>query len=195
MTAPHLRVVSAPPSTQLQACSDDELMCLAQAGRRDAFATLVERHAPRLANLCVRFVQDAALGVELAQDTWLKVWAERARYRHEGRFEVWLVTLARNACRNQLRAQRARRRREQQVEPTPLSPGGVEPLLARERELRVHGALDSLPVALREVLLLRFADELRYEQMQQILGVSESTLRSRVYHGLKRLRRYLEQTS
>jgi RNA polymerase sigma-70 factor (ECF subfamily) len=193
MTAPRLRLVSTPPPASLQACSDDALMGLAQAGRREAFAVLVERHAARLANLCARLLQDGALGVELAQDTWLKVWSERAQYRPQGRFEVWLATLARNGCRNQLRSHGARRRREQQVEPELAAPGEVEQLLAHERDRRVQRALARLPEPMREALLLRFAHELRYEQMEQALGVSESTLRSRVFHGLKRLRHLLEQ--
>jgi RNA polymerase sigma-70 factor (ECF subfamily) len=196
MTAPpHLRLVSTPPTASLQACSDDDLMRLVQAGQRDAFATLVERHAARIAHLCTRFVNSATLGVELAQDTWLKVWTDSSRYRPEGRFEVWLATLARNTCRNQLRAQAARRRREQQLESQPMAASEVDELLARERERRVHEALARLPPPLREALALRFADDLRYEQMEQVLGVSESTLRSRVHHGLKRLRRYLERDS
>lgn len=195
MPAPPLRLVSTPPPASLQACTDDALMRLAQAGQREAFAALVERHAARLANLCARIVQDGALGAELAQDTWLKVWSERAQYRPQGRFEVWLITLARNTCKNQLRSQSARRRREQQVEPRLSAASDVERLLSHEREQRVQGALARLPEPMREALLLRFAHELRYEQMEQALGVAESTLRSRVFQGLKRLRRYLEQES
>jgi RNA polymerase sigma-70 factor (ECF subfamily) len=195
MTAPRLRLVSTPPTSSLQARSDDELMRLVQAGQHDAFAALVERHAARIANLCARFVHSPTLGVELAQDTWLKVWTDSSHYRPEGRFEVWLATLARNSCRNQLRAQAARRRREQQVEQPPLAASEVDQLLAREREGRVREALVRLPQPLREALALRFAGDLRYEQMEQVLGVSESTLRSRVHHGLKRLRRYLERDS
>ncbi|HET8934170.1 MAG TPA: sigma-70 family RNA polymerase sigma factor [Polyangiales bacterium] len=172
MTAPRLRLVGSPRPAGplglagLLACSDDELMSLVVAGRRDAFAALVERHGARIANLCTRFVQDPTWGVELAQDTWLEVWAESSRYRADGRFAAWLVTLARNICRNQLRMQHARRRREQQAAPPPSAADNVDQLLARERERQVHGALDRLPESQRAALVLRFADDLRYEQVE-----------------------------
>jgi RNA polymerase sigma-70 factor (ECF subfamily) len=188
-------MVSSAPRVRLTSCDDDALMALARAGHRDAFAVLVERHAARVASTCVRLVQDQAMGLELAQETWLAVWSERARYRAEGQFRGWLTTLARNACRNQLRSQQARRRHEQQVEPLLPPHDDVERLLAGERERRLQRALGRLPEDMREVLVLRFTDELRYEQIERMLGVSESTLRSRVHHALKRLRRYLEADS
>src|ERR1019366_1054185 len=76
MTSP--RLVRAAPEP-LPARSDDELMTLAQAGLREAFAVLVERHAERLVQVCARFVNDGELGAELAQETWVALWTERAK--------------------------------------------------------------------------------------------------------------------
>jgi DNA-directed RNA polymerase specialized sigma24 family protein len=99
---PRLQLVPAPDGA-LASRSDDELMVLVQAGMRDAFAVLVERHARRLAAACSRLVGDSQVGLELAQETWLTAWDRRASYRGEGRFVVWMYALARNRCRNHLR--------------------------------------------------------------------------------------------
>jgi RNA polymerase sigma-70 factor (ECF subfamily) len=72
--------------------SDDELMTLAQAGMREAFTVLIERHADRLVQACSRLLNDADAGAELAQETWVTVWTQRSRYRAEGKFIVWLIT-------------------------------------------------------------------------------------------------------
>ena len=98
MAFPRLVRAKPPAEDALSERSDDELVQLAQAGVKDAFAVLVERHAQRVVNLCSRFAGDAQLGRELAQDTWVMVWRGRDKYRTEGGFVSWLVTVARNHC-------------------------------------------------------------------------------------------------
>ena len=192
MTFP--RLVRAAPEP-LPARSDDELMTLAQAGLRDAFAVLVERHAERLVHVCARFVDDGELGAELAQETWVALWSERARYRGDGRFVVWLITAARNRCRNHVRRHGVVRRHAETVTQAaaPASPDQIDRLLLEERRRRVREALGRLPERMREAVLLRFAEELGYDEMAAVLSVGESTLRSRVHHGLRLLRGLLEK--
>jgi RNA polymerase sigma factor (sigma-70 family) len=191
---PRLLRLEPPSSAAPGERSDDELMTLAQAGMRDAFAVLVKRHATRVIRVCSKLVNDAALGEELAQETWLAVYAARAKYHAEGRFVVWLLTAARNRCRNHLRHHRVTRlhREVLQSEPAVLSDDQVERLLREERGRRVHDALAHLPERLREALILRYAEDLRYDEMAEVLAVGESTLRSRVHHGLRQLRAWLE---
>jgi RNA polymerase sigma factor (sigma-70 family) len=177
--------------------SDDELMTLAQAGVRDAFAVLVERHAARLVRACSGFVDDSEAGAELAQETWVTIWTQRSQYRAEGRFVLWLITAARNRCRNHLRRNGLVRRHAQQIATGAvevLSPDQIDRLLLEERRSRVRCALDRLPERMREALLLRYAEELRYEEMASVLRVRESTLRSRVHHGLQLLRSLLDKS-
>ena len=193
------RLVRAPSSSDdaLTERSDDELMRLSRAGLKPAFAVLVERHALRVVACCSRLVNDAELGRELAQDTWVLVWQAREKYRADGGFLPWLVTVARNHCRNELR-RRARAPRDDASEaPADLSPGTgpLDALLVEERRKEVRNALFELAVPLREALLLRFGDGLRYDEMSSVAGTGESTLRSRVHHGLKALRLKMEEGS
>ncbi len=173
---------------------DDELMALAQAGVREAFAVLVERHAARLVRACSAFVHDPAAGAELAQETWVTIWAQRSQYRPEGKFIVWLITAARNRCRNHVRRHGiARRHAEREATGEPPSADQIDRLLLEERRHRVRDALARLPDTMREALVLRYAEELRYDEMAEVLRVGESTIRSRVHHGLRRLRALLEK--
>jgi RNA polymerase sigma-70 factor (ECF subfamily) len=192
MAFPRLVRAEAPPQGSLSERSDDELMTLAQAGLQSAFATLVERHAERIVNLCTRFVGDVQLGRELAQDTWVLVWQGREKYRADGGFVPWLVTVARNRCRNELR-----RRKVTAHEREPLADdlghvaGQLDDLLTEERRRRVRAALSELSPQLREALLLRYGEDLRYDEINTVVGAGESTLRSRVHHGLKALKQKL----
>jgi RNA polymerase sigma-70 factor (ECF subfamily) len=191
--SPNLRLVPA-PSRELPERSDDELMQLAQGGTREAFAVLVERYAQRLVQVCARFVNDAELGLELAQETWVSVWLQRARYRAEGRFVLWLISVARNRCRNRLRQQGVVQRHAQRERALASDAvDEIDRLLVDERQRQVRDALAHVPERMREALLLRYAEELRYDEMAELLRVGESTLRSRVHHGLRLLRELLEK--
>jgi RNA polymerase sigma-70 factor, ECF subfamily len=194
MAFPRLVRAEDPPRAALLARSDDELMALAGAGLRSAFEVLVERHAERVVSLCSRFVNDAQRGRELAQDAWVLVWQGRERYRAEGGFLPWLITIARNHCRNELRRRKLISAHEREPLPEALgqSTGQLDTLLAEERRRRVRAALEQLSSPLREALLLRYAEDLRYDEMTGVVGSGESTLRSRVHHGLKALKQKLE---
>jgi RNA polymerase sigma-70 factor (ECF subfamily) len=195
MAFPRLVRVPEAPQNALAERTDDELMQLAQAGLKSAFEVLVERHARRVVALCSRFVNDAQLGRELAQDTWVMVWQRRESYRAEGGFSSWLVTVARNHCRNQLRRRKLAAAHEHLA---PADAGSssaqLDELLVEERRRRVRAALAELSVPLREAVLLRYAEELRYDQMTVVVGTGESTLRSRVHHALKALKQKLEES-
>ena len=122
-------------------------------------------------------------------------------YQPAGKFVVWLFTLARNRLRN---AQRdlARRPSVAVDDPEPvlarspdLAPSELDRLVVEERRARVDRALASVPANLREAIVLRFAEEMPYEDVARILDTNESTARSRVFHGIRDLRRRLRGES
>jgi RNA polymerase sigma factor (sigma-70 family) len=178
--------------------SADDLMTLARGGHRDAFAALVGRHAQRLTEFCVKMTGDRRGGEDLAQETWLAVWAARERYQPANQFEAFLFTIARNRCRNALRS-RGRSRRVVSDEPASdvadTSTAAVDAMLEREQQRRVHDAALALPEKLREAVLLRFVAGLDYPGISAAIGRNESTVRSRVFHGLRQLRTLLEEKS
>jgi RNA polymerase sigma-70 factor (ECF subfamily) len=191
------RLVQPTPAQALPLSGRDDgtLMALAQAGSREAFAALVERHALRVVQSCLRFTGDREQARELAQEVWVTVWRSRARFQSGSDFSIWLLTIARNGCRNELRRRRVVARHASAVSPLGLEPsaGQIDSVLLEERRRRVREALSQLPVAMREALLMRYAEELHYDEMSKVLGAQESTLRSRVHHGLKLLKRQLEK--
>lgn len=191
---PSLKLVRAQPEEGLEARSDDDLMRLTQAGSKHAFAALIKRHAPRVVQLCSRFVGCSSLGQELAQDTWVAVWQRRDSYATPGGFMPWVISIARNRCRNELRRRKIRQDRAPWVEAdAEPSPEQITAMLLEERRRHVRDAVAELPEAMREALLLRYGEQLRYDEIESVVGASESTLRSRVHHGLSLLRKKLEK--
>ncbi|MCY1020833.1 RNA polymerase sigma factor [Pyxidicoccus sp. MSG2] len=191
------KVVPFPGDTRrrLESRTDEELMLLSAAGSEEAFEQLVRRHHPRLARYCGKSVGSAAEGDELAQETLVRVWEARHDYQPRAPFVVFMLTLARNLCRNRARDSGRRERwlteapeARLEAESSSAAPDVMDRLLEREQQRRVREAMLELPEKFREVLLLRFDQELDYAEISRIVGRNEATVRSRVFHGLKKLR-------
>jgi RNA polymerase sigma-70 factor (ECF subfamily) len=174
---------------------DEALMFLVAGEHRLAFEVLVGRYLARLTNYCVKFVGNCRTGEELAQEILFEVWVQRRRYHSKSGFPVFLFSMARNRCLNLARDER--RRRRWNVGPTvpersdgapAEAPDQLDALLERERLRQVRAALIELPPKLREAVLLRFDQGLEYAEIACIVGRPESTVRSRVFLAMKRLR-------
>lgn len=178
--------IACPPR---QEPSDDELMRLAAAGERAAYEALVRRHQRSLRAYCGRWCNSAVIGDELAQECFVEVWQRRSSYVGQGKFKSYLFQIAANRCKNQRRSeQRARAVADAaRCEPPPSS----DRFARAERHERLQAGLSKLPELQREALLLRYGAELDYAEIASLLEVPEPTLRSRVFLGLMKLRRWL----
>jgi RNA polymerase sigma-70 factor (ECF subfamily) len=174
---------------------DDALMLLAAGGERIAFEVLAGRYLPRLSSYCAKFLGDPRGGDEVSQEVLLEVWSRRLQYRSHGRFETYLFTIARTRCLNWARA--AGRSRLVTGRPPenraaddngPPSPNQLDDLIEQERRRQVRAALLALPAKLREAVLLRYDQGLEYAEIARIVGRRETTVRSRVFHALRRIR-------
>ncbi|MDB4956538.1 MAG: polymerase sigma-54 factor RpoN [Myxococcales bacterium] len=194
-----LKLVPLVQARALAERSDEELMVAAAADARAAFAILVERHLPKVINYCAKATGDRRAAEDLAQDVFLGVWARREQFRPERAFRVFLFTVACNRCRNHARSWRRRFRwlgvdaSEDLPKAASADPSHIDELIVHERQRRVRGAVTELPVKLREAVLLRFEQDLSYAEIATIVRSNEATVRSRVFHGLRRLEMLLEQ--
>lgn len=172
---------------------DDALMLLSAAGQRDAFRVLVERHAQGVFRFCVRLTNDRRIAEELAQETWCSVWNSRNAYVPGGQFTIWLLVAARNRCLNSKRGDKRRERvlTTDNDADAAESAKQLDRLIKEEERRRVNEALAELPAPMREAVTLRYAESLAYEQIAEVVGANESTVRSRVFHGVKKLHQRL----
>jgi RNA polymerase sigma-70 factor, ECF subfamily len=149
----------------------------------------------------LRLVREPAEAEDLFQQTWVRVAEKIRQYDSKRNFEAWLFTVARNIAIDHLR----RIRPESLDEPIPGMPGespatrlpsGERPVLDgimdRERSGRLAQALELLPVSQREVLTLRFEEEMKLEEIADVIDAPLSTVKTRLRRGLDRLRNTLE---
>ncbi len=187
-TIPLLRVWSAQPIGEVD---DDALMADAAVGKTEAYAALVRRHHATVRAYCVRASGSQSVGDDLAQDVFLTLWQTRVQYESRGRFRSYLFTLARNACRNQIRGRARGPALLAELPDVPTDTDPLDEMVRSERRRRVHDVVARLPWAQRDALLLRYTADLEYAEIARIVGKPEATIRSRVFLGLSRLRRQL----
>src|SRR2546426_8776186 len=172
-------------------------------GDPQALEALLSRYQHRLYRYLLRIVREPALAEDLFQQTWLRV-IEKARQFDERRsFEGWLFTIGRNLALDHLR----RYQPESLDEPLPGEPAGeprearlaadgpsaLDRVLQRERWERLAAAMDLLPWIYREILTLRFEEEMKVEEMADVLDVPLSTAEKRLRRGLEMMRETLKK--
>jgi RNA polymerase sigma-70 factor (ECF subfamily) len=171
-----------------------------RGGDVDAVAALMERYQHRLYRYLLRVVREPATAEDLFQQTWLRVMERIRSYDPQRNFESWLFALARNLAIDHLR----RYRPESLDEPLPsgdsrveliagASPRALDQLLACERAGWLTEAVVELPLVFREVLTLRFEEEMKLEEIAAVLGLPLGTVKTRLHRALKRLRGALEE--
>jgi RNA polymerase sigma-70 factor (ECF subfamily) len=182
-------------SARVKQTSDQELMLAVKAGDRTAFEQLYLRYRDRLYAFLVRYTGDPASAQDLFQETFLRVFRDRARYEPRAAFPTWLFTIARNLFLDSVKRTRTpqtflERKSASRAAPDP-SPGPLETLEQREADAVLWSAVASLAEEDRVILLLSRFEGLRYREIAKILGISEGAVKIRAHRALQALRRAL----
>ena len=173
-------------SDSVQPETDDfALMAQVRAGREDAFRVLVERHRRPVLNFFAR-MGASHHGEDLAQETFVRLWNYRKKYKPSAKFTTFLYVLARHAWLDFVRRQiRFKLFTDRYREEIPVSTdGGIGRL---RRNLDVQAALEKLSPKLREVLVLAVHQGLAYDEIAEILRIPVGTVKSRVFNALATL--------
>ena len=169
--------------------TDGECMRRWAAGDRAAFEEIVRAWEHPIGRFLVRLTGDADGANDLTQEVFLRVYLKGAHYRESGTFRTWLFQIALNLARDA-----ARRRVRRPVVPLSNSHDAARCELdtdAGERVAIVAAALAELPMAQREVVVLRHYEDLSFEAMARLLGAPATTLKSRFAAAMAKLERTL----
>ena len=173
--------------------TERELIESCQRGERDSFRALFEAHKDKVYSVALRFSGDESAAMDIAQETFLKLFSCIRDFRGEASFATWLYRLVVNACLDQKR--RSRRL-------VPLGDGLTDGLRAAgdsilhrlvraEVSERVSSAIGNLPPDQRMVVVLRYTQGLSYDEIADVLGCSSGTVASRLNRAHKTLERRL----
>ncbi len=159
-------------------------------GDARAFDTLFTRHAPAIRGFLHRMTGQRAAADDLTQATFLSLLRARGRYVTGAKFKPWLYAIATNAARDW----RRRGSHESVTEDGATPDGAAEPTLLADPGLEkvVRAALDQLPDAQREAIVLHRFEGLSYAEIAETAGVTESAVKVRAHRGAEVLRQLLK---
>jgi RNA polymerase sigma factor (sigma-70 family) len=171
----------------------------ARRGDLDAFNELVLEHQGIVFNVCLRMLGDRALAEDATQDAFVSAWRHLTSLRGD-QFRSWLLHIAANACRDELR-RRIRRPaaslenslEDGMPDPPARDPSPESAVLSGELRGAIEGALLLLPEDQRLAVVLSDMQGLDYEEIAAAMGTTLGTVKSRLSRGRARLRQLLLQ--
>lgn len=181
--------------------SDEALLRKLADGDSAAFDELFSRHSGPIYSFLSRMISARSDPEDLLQETFLRVITHAKDFKAGMAIRPWLFTIARNVALNWMKKSRLRSDLEVQTDLSDWQPRttGAQPVdpsrLAEveEDKARVLAAMEDLPPLHREILILIIFNSFSYEEAAAITGDPESTLRSRVFHALRKLRERLKE--
>jgi RNA polymerase sigma-70 factor (ECF subfamily) len=170
--------------------TDEELMERFVGGDARAFDLLFSRHAGNLRRYLQRMSGSASVADDLTQITFVSMVKGRGRFQKGAKVKPWLYAIATNAARDW----RRRTKFESVSSDGKLPEGEAEPGVQRDPGLEkaVKNALQQLPEAQREAIVLNRYEGLSFAEIAEIAGVTESAVKVRAFRGYERLRELLK---
>lgn len=175
---------------------DVALMLRVRSGEMVAFEALVERHQGRVVATVAKMLGHAADAEDVAQEVFVRVWRSAGRYEPTAKFTTWLFTIARNLVFNELRRRKRHpsvgleaeeeARHYQTPDPAGVSPDGA--MLDEEMARAVQAAIDTLPETQRMAVVLRRYEEMPYEEIGEVLGLTVPAVKSVLFRARTALR-------
>ena len=170
--------------------NDRALLDAALGGDERAARELVHRHAGRVHAFALRVLRDAGTAEETVQDVFEQLFRSGSGLRHDSSLSTWLHSVALNRCRDTLRRKSFRVAMDVQPLTDDMRDHRSDPhleLVRRDREAGLQCALETLPADMREVIALRFASGLSYDEIATVLGCATGTVASKLHRALARL--------
>jgi RNA polymerase sigma-70 factor, ECF subfamily len=160
------------------------LVLRAQLEDAAAFAELVERYHARLLFYLARLLGETHRAEDVLQEVWLDAWRALPRLADAGAWRAWLYRIARDRASRELRK---RRLSLEPIEELLIAAPAAEELSAEELAL-VRAAIDKLPAEQREAVLLKYVEEMTYEEIAAVAGCQLGTVRSRLFYAKQTLK-------
>jgi RNA polymerase sigma-70 factor (ECF subfamily) len=183
--------------------SDEELMMKCRNGDMSAFELLVMRYKDLIINFIYRSIGDYHRAEELSQETFLRVFKSASRYEPKCQFKNWIYLIATNLCRNEIR----NRQRRNTVFFDDLVPEDEDVNYSslmmdvrnlpdelyekKEQHLMIQQAINRLPENQRTALLLVTYQNMRYEEIAEVLDCSVSAVKSLIHRARQTMKKLL----
>lgn len=183
---------------------DIQLVARARTGDERAFKALLEKYQRPVFTICLRMVRNRDEATDLAQESFIKVFASLDRYNPAFAFSSWLFKITSNLCIDHLRKRRIHTlamdepvesekgeftRQYESPDPTP-----DETFSRNEKMQKLDAGIAALPEHYRIMLVLRHQEDMSYEEIAESLSIPLGTVKARIHRAREMLRAILEES-
>jgi RNA polymerase sigma-70 factor (ECF subfamily) len=158
-------------------------------GDREAFRALFETYKDKVYSIAYHYSGEEAMARDVTQQVFLKLFTSMSKFRQDSEFTTWLYRIVANACVDEQRKRRRFVPFSPEIEVSKMSAKGTQEQTYHRGQLAdsVRGAIAELSPKLRLPILLKYVEELSYEEIAETLGCSIGTVSSRLNRGHKML--------
>jgi len=189
------RETTTPPVVQTEANREEEaIVSRVLGGDVEAFAELIDRYKVAVYNLCARMLGDPTEAEDAAQEVFVRAYTQLKSYTPGRKFSTWILSIASHYCIDLLR------RRKPSVDLETIAfwkqsdqPEPEERALTGEVRDEVRELLNRLPDKYRGVTILRYWNDLSYDEIAQATGLSVATVKTRLFRARELLAKELEK--
>jgi len=181
------------------------MRCL--AGNTDAFGVIVGRHQDKMLNMAYRITSDYQEALDAVQEAFLTAYKNLEKFRGESLFSTWLASIVVNHAKNSMRKKGRLKKHECSslddplinekgavvVESADRGPTPLDSLQKNELDMKVQECIGALDEDQRVVLVLREIEEYAYEEIGDMLGLPDGTVRSRLFRARALLKECLKK--
>ena len=189
---------------KLKQMTDDMLVTLYLKGNNSAFDILLNRHQDRLFNYIYFLVRSREVAEDIFQETFVKAITtlQQGRYQNDGKFAAWITRIAHNLVIDQFRIERNENAISNDetefdlLNDAKYAEGTIENKMVNEQILKdVRALIDELPDCQREVVFMRYYQDLSFKEIADMTGVSINTALGRMRYAVLNMRRIAAEKS
>ncbi|HDP69422.1 MAG TPA: sigma-70 family RNA polymerase sigma factor [Actinobacteria bacterium] len=183
---------------EVMAEADEVLVQRILSGDEDCFEELVNRHFKGLLFLALQMLDNFEEAEEVVQEAFLKAYTSLESYNPNWRFSTWFYRITTNKCLNRLRRKKlrflweARELRNQKLKDDFVN-SPERTVISTERQERLMRAISKLPSDYRALIIFKYFQELKYEEIAKILNIPPSTVGTKLFRARMLLRKNLPE--
>lgn len=174
---------------------EDEAVWLEEArnGNKQAFGKLIQAYQSPVFNLAYRMLGNADEAEQAAQEAFIRAWTRLDSYDPGFKFSTWLLSITSNYCIDQIRKRRAQLLSIEgplPAHPALMSESSESPeaqVVSRERDKNIQLLLQTLPPDYRQAVILRYWNEMSYDEIAEVMETTVSAIKSRLFRARRQL--------
>jgi len=163
-----------------------QLVHAAAGGDVESFGELCQRYYSPMVSIAYSVLSDHQLAEDAAQESFARAFVRLRSLKNQTRFAPWLAAICRNVAKDMVAAEARQIKRKDLVQTADQN-------TPNENGILIRRAIEQLPAAARELIVLRYYDNLSYEQLASVWGVSRAAIHGRLIRAKRKMAKYLRR--